>query len=133
VESDEVIVLDTQALVWWIGGSPRLSRRALSAITRHEDVVIPAICTWELALLVVRETVGFKRPVAEVLAEVLAAPGVRLEPLSPAIGIRAAQLSPDTPMDPADQLVAATALVLRAALVTSDEHLRSFPGLKTIW
>ena len=114
-------------------GSKRLSRRALSAIRREEEVVIPAICSWELALLVVRERVKLRAPVAAVLTEVLAEPGVRLQPLTPEIGIRAAQLSPGEPMDPADQLIAATALVLGAPLITSDDRLRSLPGVRSLW
>lgn|GEM_PF-4751592 len=36
-------------------------------------------------------------------------------------------------MDPADQLIAATALELDAPLVTSDGRLQTVPGLRTIW
>jgi PIN domain nuclease of toxin-antitoxin system len=35
--------------------------------------------------------------------------------------------------DPADRLIAATATLLGAALVTGDERLRAVPGLRTIW
>ena len=86
-----------------------------------------------MARLSVREKVRFRRPVPEVLNEVLREPGVRMQPLSIEIGFRAAQLSPHDPMDPADQLVAATALVLNVPLVTSAERLQSLPGLKIIW
>ena len=35
--------------------------------------------------------------------------------------------------DPADRLIASTAMVHGAELVTADEYLRSIPGLKTVW
>ena len=60
-------------------------------------------------------------------------PAVSLQPLTPEIGIRAAQLSPGEPMDPADQLIAATALVLGVPLITSDVRRRSLPGVRSLW
>ena len=35
--------------------------------------------------------------------------------------------------DPADRLIAATALVNRAALITADEKLHAIPNLRCIW
>jgi PIN domain nuclease of toxin-antitoxin system len=35
--------------------------------------------------------------------------------------------------DPADRLIAATALAHRAALITADEKLRVIPNLRCIW
>jgi PIN domain nuclease of toxin-antitoxin system len=128
-----MIVLDTQSLIWWLDDSPKLSRAGLSAIRRNDVVVIPAICSWEMARLQVRGKVRFRRSVPEILREVLQEPGVRLQPLTIEIGVRAGQLSPNEPMDPADQLVAATALVLRAPLVTSDDQLHGLPGLQILW
>jgi len=128
-----VIVLDTHSLIWWMQGSDRLSRAARRAIQRSDDLIVPAICTWEMAMLVYRDRVRITRPLADTLAELFAEPGIRLYPLSVEVGIRAAQLSVGTPMDPADQLVAATAMVLAAPLVTSDVRLQQFPGLETVW
>lgn len=128
-----MIVLDTHAVVWWLAGSPRLSRRALSAIRREDAIAIPAICTWELSLLALRGRVPLSQTVPAVFAELLGQPRVSLQPLTPEIGYRAAQLSPTQPMDPADQLIAATAITLNAPLVTSDERLHAIPGLRILW
>ena len=96
-------------------------------------MLIPAICTWELSLLALRGRVPLSQPVPAVFAELLEEPRVSLHPLTPQIGYRAAQLSPSQPMDPADQFIAATALVLDAPLVTSDERLQHIPGLRILW
>lgn len=127
-----MIVVDTQTLVWWVGGSNKLSRRAEQSLLRH-DAVIPAICCWEIAMLALSDRIRLTKSVRETLDEILALPTMRLQALTPAIGIRAAGLSLGRSMDPADQLVAATALELNLPLVTSDGRLREFPGLETIW
>lgn len=63
----------------------------------------------------------------------MAGSSARIQPLTPEIGLRAAGLSLNRPMDPADQLIAATALELSCPLVTADERLKALPGLQTLW
>lgn len=54
-------------------------------------------------------------------------------PLTNAIAVEAVRL-PDFPhVDPADRIIAATALSLGAELVSKDEKLRGYPALRTIW
>lgn len=133
MESDEVIVVDTQTIVWWLQGSKRLSRLAARTIQSEDEIAIPDICCWEIGQLVIRGRVRFTAPLAGVLEELLSEPGLFLQPITPAIGFRASGLSLNRAMDPADQIVAATALEMDLPLVTSDARLQQFPGLRTIW
>ena len=84
-------------------------------------------------MLATRGRIDVGPDVAGFLRDALKWDGVRLEPLSPDIGVRAALLSKSVRMDPADQLIAATAIHLNVPLVTHDELLHSIPGLKTVW
>lgn len=62
-----------------------------------------------------------------------ALPFLTFVPVSNAIAVESVRL-PDFPhADPADRIIAATALSLGAALVTKDDKLRSYPHLKTVW
>lgn len=103
-------------------------------MSRSREVFVPAIAFWELAMLVTRQRIriGSSRFV-DIVEMILENERIRIQPLTPAIGLRAAQLSLNQSMDPADQLIAATALELDLPLVTADERLQSLPGLRTIW
>ncbi len=70
---------------------------------------------------------------AEWLSRVCRLPEVLIEPLSDDIAERAGQFGDAFPGDPADRMIAATALVRGAPLVTADEKLRAIDSLKTIW
>ena len=72
-------------------------------------------------------------PVTEWLVNVRRLPEYRLEPLTDDIAERAGQFGDAFPGDPADRLIAATALVRNAPLVTHDDRLREFQSLQIIW
>ncbi len=128
-----MIVLDTHVVIWWLDGSSRLSSRARDEIEREPRVVIPDIVCWEMAQLVLRGRLGLVSTAEAVLSELFSEPGMFSHPITPAIGLRAAGLSLNRPMDPADQLIAATALELDCPLVTADERLHTLPGLRVLW
>jgi PIN domain nuclease of toxin-antitoxin system len=129
-----VIVLDTHALFWSVTDRGRLSRRIVRAIATDADVLVPAICFWELAMLTLRGRINLgSRPYSDFITLAMAGSSARIQPLTPEIGLRAAGLSLNRPMDPADQLIAATALELSCPLVTADERLKALPGLQTLW
>jgi PIN domain nuclease of toxin-antitoxin system len=60
-------------------------------------------------------------------------PELRLEPVSVDIAALAGSLLDPVHGDLADRIIAATATVLGAALVTADEKLRSLRTPRTIW
>lgn len=84
-------------------------------------------------MLVEKGRIAIDRAVLEWIEQSIALPGLQLLPLTPAVAVRAAQLGPAFPGDPADRLICATALVQSVPLVTKDERLRELPMLKTIW
>ena len=75
----------------------------------------------------------FSMPVMAWLANVKRLPEYRVEPLTDDIAERAGQFGEAFPGDPADQLIAATALARNAPLVTYDERLREVQSLQTVW
>ena len=128
-----MIVLDTHAWLWWVNQPSRLGKAARTLLKGARSVGVPAICCLEVATLVRRGRISLDRPVLEWLAAALDQPGVALIPITPAVATTAADLPATFPGDPADRLITATAILESAALVTRDERLRSFPGVRTVW
>lgn len=132
-----MIVLDTHVLVWWVDGeAKKLSRRARQALEQHgkrNELLVSSISFFEITTLERRGRLRFKIPASEWLSQVRRLPEYRIEPLSDEVAERAGQLGDTFPGDPADRMIAATALLSDVPLVTHDEKLRGVDYLKTIW
>jgi PIN domain nuclease of toxin-antitoxin system len=132
-----MIVLDTHVLVWWVDGeTKKLSRKARQALEQHgkrNELLVCSISFFEITTLERRGRLRFKIPASEWLSEVRRLPEYRIEPLTDEVSERAGQFGDAFSGDPADQMIAATALLREAPLVTHDEKLRSVEYLNTIW
>ncbi|MDI7267202.1 MAG: type II toxin-antitoxin system VapC family toxin [Myxococcota bacterium] len=128
-----MIVLDTHAWVWWAADDAALSAGARSAIRSARGLGVCTISLWEVAMLVARGRLRFDRDVLAWLEQALALPRVELLPVTPEIAVVATRLAPGFPEDPADRIIAATALCHRAPLVTKDAQLRRHRELGTCW
>lgn len=131
-----MIVLDTHALLWWVNDPATLSKpakKAIDAAVAAKRVSVSCISSWEIALLVERGRIQLALDVRDWLSRCEALPFLTFIPVSNTIAVESARL-PDFPhADPADRIIAATALSLGASLVTKDDKLRSYQPLKTIW
>ncbi len=131
-----MIVLDTHALIWWAVGDRRLSARALRAIraaARAGAVFASAISVLEIATAVRRGRLTLSVPFEQWLADLRALPELRLEPVSAEIAALAGSFDGTMHGDPADRIIAATARMLGARLVTADERLRGLPDVAAVW
>ena len=133
-----LVLLDTHAWVWLLGGSDRLGPKARKAIQRSlekDAVLVSAMSPWEIAMLVSKGRLVLDRDVGEWVQAALALPGVRLEPLSPQIAVASTRLPGSLHSDPADRIIAATARHLGATLITEDRLLLDYGSdrhLKTL-
>lgn len=131
-----MIVLDTHALLWWVNDPATLSKpakKAIDAAMESKSVYVSSISSWEIALLVERGRLRLALDVRDWICRCEALPFLTFVAVSNAIAIESVRL-PDFPhADPADRIIAATALSLGASLVTKDDKLLNYPHLKSIW
>ena len=123
-----MIVLDTHVLVWAAADERKLGRKARVLINRLWDSGEVAVCAmtfWEIAFLQSKGRIRLPIDAGDWRAQRLAAGLVEL-PVDGAIGIHAVELR-GLPDDRADRLIVATALAQRAALMTADDKLFSWP------
>lgn len=119
-----MVLLDTHVLVWLDEANPRLGARAIEKINtafRAGNAMISAISFWEVATLVRKGRIRLDMDLSVWRKDLLEQGLVEL-PVTGDIGIKAAGLDPFHG-DPADRLIAATALQHTLTLVTADKKL----------
>ena len=131
---EQVILLDSHVVTWAQYEQRRISRAAVSAIRRARrtgGLAISAITLWELANMLVRERIRVSAPAPVEIQTITA--NLIVVPITPEIAMAAAQLPRQFPGDPADRLIAATAMVEGLPLITADEKIRKSGLVQTIW
>lgn len=131
-----MLILDTCALIFDALTPERLSARAISAIKQADKagkLACADISLWEIAMLISKKRIDPGTDSKSFIQLVLAARAIKVQPITPEIAEKSAQADFCPHGDPADRLIAATALLNRAGLVTSDKKLTTVTGLQIIW
>ena len=118
-----MILLDTHAAIWLAidQGLGRQSQSIADKALADDRLAISAFSFWELAMLIAKRRLRAVRSAGEQRAKLLAA-GLRELPLTGEIAILAAELH-GLHGDPADRIIAATAIAHEATLMTADRNL----------
>lgn len=131
------MVLDTHALIWWVSDPARVpakARRLLdAAVKAGEKLTVSSISIWEVAMLVDRGRLTLTLALDVWIEQVESLPFLAFQPVDNRIAARAVRLDGFSPRDPADRMIAATALELGATLITADARLRGYTPVKTVW
>jgi len=129
-----VILLDTHVLIWMSSDPRRLSKKAREAIREARQtagIAVASITLWELAWLAEQRRVLVASSVEAFVRDSISR--VVVMPMTPEIVALAVDLPEAYPKDPADRLIASTAIVDGIPLVTADERIRQAKVAHTIW
>ncbi len=125
-----MLLLDTHIWIWAVeGDARRLGRRARGLLARAESegaIRISTATIFEVAALHTSGRLRLARPLEAWLDEALAAPGVRLSPLSASAAVDAGTIPRTALADPLDRVLVATARQLDATLLTSDRGILDY-------
>ncbi|MBI2892508.1 MAG: type II toxin-antitoxin system VapC family toxin [Deltaproteobacteria bacterium] len=131
-----MIVLDTNAWVFWAADPKRLSRRALRRIQREEaggEILVSVVSAWEVALKHSLGKLELDRDVASWIAVAAGYPRVRLVPLEVDEAVQSTSLPGSFHRDPADRFIVALARRLGVPIVTSDKRIRKYAHVQSVW
>ncbi len=131
-----MIVLDTQAWLWWTHDPSRLSARARSAIQQVEKadgIRVSVISAWEIALKQKIGKLALPVSIDEWYRQASRYPNLVVEPLSALDAIASTRLPGDFHKDPADSMIVAMARRYACKLVTSDKLIGGCPHVSSIW
>jgi len=127
-----VILLDTHALLWWALDPDKLSASAIEQCARMEHEGGFASSIWELGVKVRNGKLALGLPLADLVRRIEDSSVVELLPVDTAIWVRTATL--DWPhRDPADRVIAATAITNGLPILTKDAALHAFAGVRCVW
>ncbi len=123
------VVLDTHVLVWLLMQDTRLgtaARRLADEALTEESLLVSAMSFWEVAMLVQKGRLDVGGPVGAWRRFVLER-GVEEVAVSGDVAVLSVNLE-GLPSDPADRIIAATALAWRGTLLTADAWMLKWSG-----
>jgi PIN domain nuclease of toxin-antitoxin system len=130
-----VILVDTHVVVWLAFDSNRLSRNAKTAIDRareeEDGLAIADITLLELTTLAGKGRIHLNVSLESFLREVETR--FVILPITGRACVLALGLPAIYPKDPADRIIAATALAEGLVLLTADREIRRSKAIPTIW
>jgi len=131
------VVADTQAVVWYLGKSPRLSQGAFVALDGALVAGVPVyVCTITLVeIIYLIERQRLSREALERLLEQAHDPdsSLTIAPLDETAAMAVDRIPREQVPDMPDRIIAATAAARGVPLVTSDSEIRALSNIETIW
>ena len=128
------VLLDTHTWIWMAGTPERLPIQVQSILDlANTDCFLSPISVWEVLLLARKNRIVLDRePMAWVEASV---EQLRLSilPITLEIAMDTNRLDGFDRQDPGDRFIVATARVHQLTLLTADEWILRWPGVKTLW
>lgn len=131
-----MVILDTCAIIFMALAPERLGKNAEKII--HESILANGInCSdislWEIAMLIEKKRLDPGSDYMSFINNFILATDMTIMPITPEIASFAASAAVFEHGDPADRIIASTAICHNMPLITCDEKLMRTEMLHTIW
>ena len=128
-----MILLDTCTLLWLVTDQTSLSGPARAAIAKSAgSIYISSISAFEIAIKAKKKKLILPLPALEWFKLALSLHGLSEIPIQAEILGQSVALPPHH-HDPADRIIIATAQLNGLTLVTPDQHIAHYEGLRIVW
>ncbi|OQK16243.1 twitching motility protein PilT [Methyloprofundus sedimenti] len=128
-------ICDTHVLIFWQDAPNRLSSKATQAIENSlatKSLACSDISFWEIAMLFKAGRLRNDVPAEQYMNDIILAMTLNVLPVTPQIATLSQQ-GLFIHKDPADRLIASTAIVNNAPLISADTKLQNIDALSIIW
>ena len=123
------VILDTNALIWFVDGDKNLgstARRTIDEALWERSLFVSSFSFWEIGMLLGKGRLRMEVS-ARIWHQTALSLGIEEIPLTGGIGILSTELQ-GLPNDPADRIIFATALSIGGSLITADGRLLRWDG-----
>ncbi len=124
------VLLDTCGLLALAGGD--LPDSAAGALRKAPEAYVSVVSPWEVAIKAARGKLRLTEPPVRWFRGLVERYDLREVPLDADVACAAAGL-PFLHLDPFDRVIVALARSHGFTVLTSDENIRRYPGVTTLW
>lgn len=131
-----MIVVDTHVIIWDALKPKLLSKEAKNAINEaneRDGIIFCEISLWEIAMLIKKARMSIDTSYQDFIKMVFLSNKYQFKGITPEIAELSTSLPEEVNKDPADRIIAATSLIYKIPLVTTDKNLLNADSIKTIW
>lgn len=130
-----LLLLDTHVIVWSLMQPNELSDSIIKTINSAQEngnLLLSSISLWEIAMLKAKKRINIYQPIKEFLKTIVDIDGMNIADLSSGIAAESTLLVDDFHGDPADRIIAATAIETGAIILTRDSKILSWANLGNV-
>ena len=128
-------ICDTHILIFWQDDPKRLSIKAKQAIEqslKNKTLACADISLWEIAMLIKHGRLRGDVSAQQYIEDIILTMSLTILPITPQISALSQQ-DIFLHKDPADRLIASTAIAHNISLITADSKLQTIESLDIIW
>ncbi len=126
------LLIDTHYLIWDLQGNSRFDHAIPQLEKFGSEVYISAISFWELGILVGKGEISLPYSIEQFFNDLIRLRSYKILHLTPAISDAVSNYANEINGDPAYRVIAATAMIHNATLLTADMDLKSLSFIKTV-